>query len=120
MSHSPHPPATAYAVTRAALRVGVVVARTQFGAGIAALILALLARLLARTEAAWDLPEIHEADDESCVPTWFVMGRAPHAAVVEAGLVPDWIFTSRNRGMRPNCVPPRPHCAPREARAPPA
>jgi hypothetical protein len=104
----------------AALRAGVVVARTPFGAGIAALILTLLARLLARTESAWDLPEIHQAEDESCAPTWFVMGRAPHAAAFEAGLVPDWIFSSRNRGMRPNCAQPRPHGAPREARAPPA
>jgi hypothetical protein len=120
MSHSPAPQATAYAVTRAALRAGVAVARTPVGAGIAALILTLLARLLARTEPAWDLPEIHEAEAEPTVPTWFVMGRAPHAAAFEAGLVPDWIFTSRNRGMRPNRALPPPTRAPREARAPPA
>ncbi len=120
MSHSSHPPATADAVPHAALRAGVAVARTPLCAGIAALILTLLARLLARTDSPWDLPDIHEADDESRAQPWCVMGRAPHATAFEAGLVPDWIFSSRNRGMRPNCVQPRQPCAPREARAPPA
>jgi hypothetical protein len=41
------------------------------------------------------------------------MGRAPHAACIEAGLVPDRILPGiRNRGMRP--------AARRRPRAPPA
>ena len=116
MSHSPAPQATAYAVTRAAIKAGVAVARTPVCAGIAALILPLLARLLARTEPAWDLPEPHEAEGEYIVPTWFVMGRAPHAAAFEAGLVPDWIFTPRNRGMssRARTAPAARHPAARD------
>jgi hypothetical protein len=122
MSHSPAPQATAHACLRAALRADAAPARARLAAGIAALILTLLLRLLARTEAAWDI--LPEADDDLEYPSYALamptMGRAPHAAAFEAGLVPDWIFTSRNRGMRPNRAPPPPTRAPHEPRAPPA
>jgi hypothetical protein len=122
MSHSPAPQATAHACLRAALRADAAPARARLGAGIAVLILTLLLRLLTRTEAAWDLSPEYDHDEEYSphaliMPT---MGRAPHAAAFEAGLVPDWIFTSRNRGMRPNRVQPPTPRTPREARAPPA
>ena len=121
MSHSPAPQATAHACLRAALRADAAPARARLGAGLAALILTLLLRLLARTEAAWDISPEYDHDEELpphalAMPT---MGRAPHAAAFEAGLVPDWIFTSRNRGMRPSRALPPPTRAPREARAPP-
>jgi hypothetical protein len=118
--------------TAAALRTAlgaVAVARAQFGAGLAALILALLARLLGRADAAWDLSPEHdwdcEYDDEAFAysPRAFIlptMGSAPHAASVEAGLIPDWILAGvRNRGMRaqPTQARPRPRTLP--ARAPP-
>ncbi len=119
MLHSPAPHATARAIKHLALQGDVVDAR--HGAGIAALILTLLLRLLARTDAAWDLPPEHRTDAEYpphalIMPT---MGRAPHAAAFEAGHVPDWIFTSRNRGMRPAARPTRPRRRTRPARAPP-
>ena len=128
MSHSPAPPATAFAhaVTRAALQAGAASARTAFGAGLAALILTLLLRLLARTEAAWDiLPE--DTDDTcydfACTPYALrmpPMGRAPHAENVEAGQVPDWVMGGvRNRGMRPARAPARLRRRARPARAPP-
>ena len=123
MPHSPLPPA---AVLRAALRAGAADAR--LGASLAALILALLLRLLARTEAAWHLsPEDDEYDDaDEYAPDLYALipraiGRAPHAACIEAGLVPDWILPGiRNRGMRalPRATPP-PHLT-LPARAPPA
>ncbi len=56
------------------------------------------------------LPQDDDTTQEYCgayaLP---VMGRAPHAAVVEYGLVPDWILPGiRNRGMRPaRPAPPR-------------
>ena len=119
MSHSPAPQATAHACLRAALRADAAGAR--LGAGLAALILTLLLRLLARTEAAWDMiPE--ETDEYDYPPHALIMptmGRAPHAAAFEAGLVPDWIFTSRNRGMRPAATPARLRRRTRPARAPP-
>ena len=121
MSISPAPQATAHACLRAALRADAAPARARLAAGIAALILTLLLHLLARTEAAWDiLPD--ETDDFDYPPHALAMptmGRAPHAAAFEAGLVPDWIFTSRNRGMRPSTAPARPRRSTRTARAPP-
>jgi hypothetical protein len=121
MSLSPAPQATAHACLRAALRADAASARARLGAGIAALILTLLLHLLARTEAAWDIIPEYDHDEELpphalAMPT---MGRAPHAAAFEAGLVPDWIFTSRNRGMRPAARPLRLHPRARPARAPP-
>jgi hypothetical protein len=121
MSLSPAPQATAHACLRAALRADAAPARARPGAGLAALILTLLLRLLARTEAAWDLLPVETDDFDHpayalAMPT---MGRAPHAAAFEAGLVPDWIFTSRNRGMRPAALPLRPRPRARPARAPP-
>jgi hypothetical protein len=120
MSHSPAPQATACACLRVALRADAAGARR--GAGLAALILALLLRLLARTEAAWDIaPE--DTDDLEHTPPALVMpaiGRAPHAACIEAGLVPDWILPGiRNRGMRPAASPARLRRRARPARAPP-
>ena len=102
--------------------------RAPFGAGLAALILALLARLLVRTEAAWDLIphgayeyEGWDAAGPQANPIPMpAIGRAPHAAVVEGGLVPDWILSGvRKRGMRRAAPPMRPHLRPRPARAPP-
>jgi hypothetical protein len=130
MPHSPAPPATAfaYAVPRVALRADAAGARARLGAGIAALILTLLLRLLARTEAAWDiLPEdtddLDDADDYEYAPHALrmpTMGSAPHAASIEAGLVPDWVLAGvRNRGMRPARAPARLRRRARPARAPP-
>ncbi len=129
MPHSPAPQATAfaYAVTRVALRADAAGLRAS-GAGIAALILTLLLRLFARTEAAWDiLPEdtddFDDADDYSYTAHALIMptmGRAPHAASIEAGLVPDWVLAGvRNRGMRPAAAPARLRRRARPARAPP-
>ena len=130
MSHSPATQATAfaYAVTRVALRADAATARAQLGAGLAALILTLLLRLFARTEAAWDiLPEETEdfdyADEYAYTPHALrmpTMGSAPHAASIEAGLVPDWVLAGvRNRGMRPAMAPARLRRRARPARAPP-
>jgi len=120
MFPSPAPQATAHACLRAALRADAADAR--LGAGIVALILTLLLRLLARTEAAWHiLPEGN--DDLDATPHDLIMptmGRAPHAACIEAGLVPDWILPGvRNRGMRPAAAPARLRLRARAARAPP-
>jgi hypothetical protein len=120
MSHSPAPQATAVACLIAALRGDVVEMRPR--AGLAALILTLLLRLLTRTEAAWDtLP--NTTDDLEYTPHALIiptMGRAPHAVCIEAGLVPDWILPGmRNRGMRPAAIPTRLRRRARPARAPP-
>jgi|GEM_PF-4070543 len=118
MSH----PATARAAPRIALRGEVASARLRFAAGVQALILVLLARLFARDAAAWHisldaLDAGHPAQYNAVMP----MGRAPHAAVVEAGLVPDWVLSGmRNRAMRPAAIPARPRPRARLARAPPA
>ena len=130
MPHSPAPQATAfaYAVTRVALRADAAGARARLGAGIAALILTLLLRLFARTEAAWDIlpedtDEFDDAYEFAYTPHALIMppmGRAPHAASIEAGLVPDWVLAGvRNRGMRPAAVPARLRRRARPARAPP-
>lgn len=116
----PTPQATAIACLRASLRADAADMRVRLAAGLETLILLLLARLFARTEAAWrDSPE--DIDDDTAyalaTPT---MGRAPHAAVVEAGLVPDWVLSGmRNRGLRPAAAPARPRRRARSARAPP-
>jgi hypothetical protein len=116
----PAAPATAHAVTRVALRADA--AAVRLGAGVVALILTLLLRLLARTEAAWDITPEDPATGEYppyalVLPT---MGRAPHAACIEAGLVPDWILPGvRNRGMRPAAAPARRRRRARPVRAPP-
>jgi hypothetical protein len=109
-----------------------------------ALILALLLRLFARKQVAWSLLEdeslyhhvfLYDARENAvtdfdayaiCGANPYALhprpvGRAPHAACIEAGLVPDWILPAiRNRGMRalPRATPPRHHTLP--ARAPPA
>ncbi len=110
---------TAAICLRTALTAG---ADVRLGAGLATLILALLVRLLGRTEAAWDLSP-HDTDDFDPSPTGILMpaiGRAPHAACIEAGLVPDWILPGvRNRGMRPAGRPARLRPRARPARAPP-
>ena len=130
MPHSPAPQATAFAhaVTRVALRADAAGARARLGAGLAVLILTLLLRLLARTEAAWDiLPEdtddFDDTDEFDYAPHAFrmpTMGSAPHADNVEAGLGPDWVLAGvRNRGMRPARAPARLRRRARPARAPP-
>jgi hypothetical protein len=114
--------AAAPAVLHAALSGGVAHARPHFGTGLAALILTLLLRLLTRTEAAWTLPP-DATDSFEYTPHALVMpaiGRAPHAAVIEAGLVPDWILPGiRNRGMRLARISPRLRRRAISPRAPP-
>jgi len=117
MDPSAAPRATACAIAHAAPP------RARRGAGIAALILTLLARLFARTEVAWNLPPNHADHQGSCSGALVMpaIGRAPHAAVIEAGLVPDWILPGiRNRGMSPAAAPMRARRRARPARAPPA
>ncbi len=119
MPISSAPPAMACAA-QVAFRGDVVVARAQRGGGLAALILVLLARWFGRAEAALQgFPD----DIEAFVPRGIIVpavGRAPHAACVEAGLVPDWILPGmRNRGMRAGTVPARVRRRARPARAPP-
>ena len=129
----PYAPASHPARTSAAFSA---VAGARPGAGsLVALILALLLRILARTEAAWFLPDDDEDQYEEeyefdayaiCGANPYALyprpvGRAPHAACIEAGLVPDWILPGiRNRGMRalPRATPPPHRTLP--ARAPPA
>jgi hypothetical protein len=143
----PHAPAPPLARTSAALSA---VAVVRPGTGLVALILALLLRLFARKEVAWSLledeaPYDHEAvyNPRAHAETDFdgyafcgvdphalylrPMGRAPHAACIEAGLVADWILPFMpNRGMRagprtrpmprrtrPARAPPREHPCPR-------
>ncbi len=101
---------------RAALGAG---AELCLGAGLAALILALLVRLFGRSDAAWHaLPEhaYDRANPAGACPYAIVkkaivtsaIGRAPHAAWIESGRVPDWILPGiRNRGMRPAAPPAR-------------
>ena len=129
---APHPARTSAAFSA--------VADLRPGASLVALILALLLRILARTEAAWLFPQDdgqdngHEDEyaDEYGFDAYAIcgadpyalyprpVGRAPHAIFVEAGLVADWILPGiRNRGMR---ALPRPAPQPRHsrpARAPP-
>ena len=118
--------ATAAACLRAALRADAAAVCVR-GTGLAALIFALLVCLFGRTEAAWFLsPE--DMDDVAPAPhaphphgiVIPAIGRAPHAACIEAGLVPDWILTGiHKRGMRPAAIPARLRRRPRPARAPP-
>jgi hypothetical protein len=86
------------------------------------LILALLARLFPRLRApapilvAFDLP----TPENRPLYVYDVYGRAPHAAVVALGLVPDWILVGApGRGMRPTRHPRLPHRPTQPARAPP-
>ena len=129
----PHAPAPHLARTSAALSA---VVNARPGTGLVALILALLLRILARTEAAWFLPEEDEEYDEYedeygfdayayCGANPYALhprpvGSAPHAIYVEAGLIADWILAGiRNRGMRalPRSLPAPRHTLP--VRAPP-
>lgn len=104
----------------------VAVARAQFGTGLAARILAVLARLLGRANAARDLAPQHdracEYDDDAlaCYLRAFLlptMGSAPHAASVEAGLITERFLSGvRNRCIRaqPSSLTPavlHPSCA---------
>ena len=88
--------------------------------GLGGLVLVVLVRLLGRTEAAWSvsLDDVDVARPRGIVVP--AVGRAPHAACIEAGLVPDWILPGvRNRGMRPAAAPLRLRPRVRTARAPP-
>jgi len=122
VSISSAPQAIAFACLRVAPRADAAGVRAHLGTGLAALILTLLLRLLARTDAAWDLPPDHQ-DDSVPAPHALIMptmGRAPPAAAIEAGLVPDWILTGiRNHGMRPAAARQLRRPRPRPARAPP-
>jgi hypothetical protein len=130
----PKPPAPPLARTSAAFPA---VANARPGASLVAIILALLLRILSRTEAAWLLPEeddqFEEYEDEHGFDAYAYcgvnpyalhprpVGSAPHAIWVEAGLVADWILAGvRNRGMRPRpmTTPQTRHTLP--VRAPPA
>jgi hypothetical protein len=110
----PRIPAPHLARTSAAVSA---VADLRPGAGLVAMILALLLRLLARADAAWFLPEEDDQFDEyedeygfdayaycgadPCALHPRPVGSAPHAIYVEAGLIADWILAGvRNRGMR--------------------
>lgn len=124
----PFPAALHEAYEHTALGAG---AGARLGAGLAALILALLVRLFGRTGAAWDFSVEYghdDADGAAARPHAIILpaiGRAPHAAWIESGRVPDWILPGiRNRGMRPAAPPAclRPHALRRRAlpaRAPP-
>ena len=128
MSPHPTPQAAADACLRAALVAGAAQPRAH---GLVALILALILRLFVGTDAAWDLsPEDADEYEDDYAPWRYAegrhalilppMGRAPHAACIEAGLVPDWILPGiRNRGMRPAATPARPRPRTRPVRAPP-
>jgi hypothetical protein len=121
MTYSPARWASA-ACLRVALRADAASARARLGAGIAALILTLLLRLLARSDATWDgcpgdTDGLHSTRHGLVMPT---MGRAPHAACIEAGLVPGWSLAGvRNRGLRPAATPARTRRRALPARAPP-
>jgi hypothetical protein len=121
----PHSSTATAAASRTALGA-VADARAQFGAGLAALILALLARLLGRAAAAWDLsPHIYEEYEDEHGPDFVYVvpfvGRALHAICVEAGLVPGWVFAGRPRsGMRSTPNQAHTRTRPLTARAPPS
>jgi len=127
MSVSPATPATAVACLRAALRADAAAARLRRAAGLEALILALLARLFLPRLSRWaETAGDHFFDDlDHAAPYAYALimpaiGRAPHAACIEAGLVPDWILPGmRNRGMRPAAITLRLRRRARPARAPP-
>jgi hypothetical protein len=137
MPYAPgHPPALH------AARKAVAGARPESGS-LLALILALLLRLFARKHVAWSLLEDQSLYEHECLydarehavtdfdahaflgtdPYALVlrpMGRAPHAACIEAGLVPDWILPGiRNRGMRPHAMAATRRRHALAARAPP-
>ena len=68
----------------------------------------------------WVAPESTEVIEVVSPATEEVIGRAPHAAVIEAGLVPDWILPGvRNRGMRALGAPAQPRPRTPCVRAPP-
>lgn len=120
MSHLLSTQGPASACLLAVLRAGAGVARARLGAGVEALLLAVLLRLFARAEAAWEL------DEEDAEAEWYggiampTLGSAPYAACVEAGLIADWILPAMpNRGMRRIAAPPRAPRIPRPVRAPP-
>ena len=97
-----------------------VAAELRLGAGLTALILALLVRLFGRTDAAWDFLPEHADDHANHAITLPTIGRAPHAFWIESGRFPDWILPGiRNRGMRPSPRPTPPRRNTRPARAPP-
>lgn len=104
----------------------VAAARPRFGMVFAALILGLFDCLVRRGEAAWilfpDDSDGHEVAQDPYAGIHFIpaVGRAPHAACIEAGLVPDWILPGvRNRGMRPAAAAPCQRRRARPVRAPP-
>ena len=116
----PSLPTTADARRRTALAVA---AELRLGAGLTALILALLVRLFGRTDAAWDVLPEHAGDHTSACPYTIIIpaiGRAPHAFWIESGRFPDWILPGiRNRGMRSAARPARLRFRTLPARAPP-
>jgi len=59
-----------------------------------ALLLALLAPVRRRSPASHPAPPLIPGQRQA-------LGRAPHALAFALRLVPDWIFTARDRGMSP-------------------
>jgi hypothetical protein len=112
-------------------------ARATLRAAVEALLIALLLRLFPRrswslrAQAPLDLPPFDlppfdlpalDLPAPEIRPAWDynIYGRAPHAAVVALGLVPDWILVGApGRGMRAHAPAPPPHRHPQPARAPP-
>jgi len=93
----------AHAWLQVALRGDPAASRACFG--LRGLILALFVVLFGGAAA----PSHHLSADSPSRPRGIVVpacGRAPHAACVEAGLIPDWILPgTRNRGMWPAGAP---------------
>jgi hypothetical protein len=82
-----------------ALRSGVVdsrARRTTLESLLFALLLALLSQLAPGRRSTPSHPATTIVPGQRHAP-----GRAPHALAFALRLVPDWIFSTRNRGMRP-------------------
>ncbi len=79
-----------------------------------ALLLVLLSQLAPRRRSTPSHPATTIVPGQRHAP-----GRAPHALAFAQHLVPDWIFSTRNRGMRPRALAAPGARAP-SARDPPA
>jgi len=87
------------ACPRDALQSGVVESRarrTTLESLLFALLLALLSQLAPMRRSTPSHPATTIVPGQRHAP-----GRAPHALAFALRLVPDWIFSARNRGMRP-------------------
>ncbi len=105
-----------------ALRADGAPVRATLRAAVEALLLALLLRLFPRRRPSLHVPAALDLPTPDLRPTrdYNIYGRAPHAAVVALGLVPDWILVGApGRGMRASAPAPRPQVHAQPARAPP-